>query len=124
MPLGTKSKVRLAECDPRLGRFVEAVMADVDAGLVPGVGDLTVLCGFRGQAEQDDAFARGASKLKWPRSKHNKTPALAVDIAPYPVDWKNVKAFEALRKHALTVASRIGVRIRVISWDLPHYELI
>ena len=44
--------------------------------------DLTILCGHRGKAEQDAAFKAGASKLKWPKSKHNATPSLAVDVAP------------------------------------------
>ena len=44
--------------------------------------DLTVLCGHRGQLEQEIAFKTGASKLRWPRSKHNAMPSLAVDVAP------------------------------------------
>jgi peptidoglycan L-alanyl-D-glutamate endopeptidase CwlK len=83
-----------------------------------------VLCGHRGQEAQDTAFKQGASKLKWPNSKHNKTPSLAVDIAPYPVNWQDHKAFEAQRSEVLSLASELGIRIRVISWDLPHFELI
>lgn len=124
MSLGKVSKLRLATCDVRLQQFVTALAADVDAGLVPGVSDITVLCGYRGKAEQDKAFRDGASKLLYPHSKHNRVPALAVDIAPFPIDWKNLAAFEALRKYALALASRMGIRIRVISWDLPHYELV
>jgi peptidoglycan L-alanyl-D-glutamate endopeptidase CwlK len=121
--LGKSSLLKLATCDARLQQLVTALAADVDSGLVPGVSDLTVLCGYRGQAEQDKAFRDGASKLQWPRSKHNRTPSAAVDIAPYPVDWKNTAAFEALREYTLELASRLHIRIRVISWDLPHYEL-
>jgi hypothetical protein len=52
--------------------------------------DLTILCGHRGQADQDAAFNSGASKLRWPRSKHNSMPSLAVDVAPFiggKVSW-------------------------------------
>lgn len=124
MPLGKSSKVRLATCDARLQQLVTALVADVDAGKVPGVPDITVLCGYRGEKEQNEAFRIGTSKLQYPKSKHNKVPALAVDLAPYPLDWKNVKAFEALRKYTLDLASRMHIRIRVISWDLPHFELV
>lgn len=126
MPLGKTSKARLAECHDDLRRLVADLAAQVDAGALDadGVHDLTVLCGFRGQAEQDDAFARGTSKLRWPKSKHNRTPALAVDLAPYPLDWKNTARFEAVRKLALKRAAALGIPLRVISWDLPHFELV
>jgi peptidoglycan L-alanyl-D-glutamate endopeptidase CwlK len=124
MPLGKASKLKLATCDARLQQFVTALVADVDAGKVPGVSDITVLCGYRGQAEQNAAFQAGTSKLIYPHSKHNRVPSMAVDLAPYPIDWKDTEAFEALRRYALALASRMGIRIRVISWDLPHYELI
>jgi len=124
MSLGKSSKLKLATCDARLQQFVTALAADVDDGKVPGVSDMTVLCGYRGEAEQNDAFKRGTSKLQYPKSKHNRIPALAVDVAPYPVDWKNNAAFEALREHGLKLAAKMHIRIRVISWDLPHYELV
>jgi len=57
--------------------------------------DHKVLEGYRNQTSQNDAFARGASTLKWPQSKHNHLPSLAVDVVPFPILWndsdKNVK---------------------------------
>lgn len=122
--LGKTSKLHLATCDVKLQQFITALAADVDAGLVPGVKDLIVLCGYRGEAAQNKAFREGKSKKLYPHSKHNCVPSRAVDIAPYPINWQDVAAFEALRKYALELASRMGIRIRVISWDLPHYELV
>jgi len=58
--------------------------------------DITVLCGHRGEAEQNAAYAAGNSKLKWPKSKHNKVPSEAVDIVPYPIDWEDTAAFERM----------------------------
>lgn len=49
--------------------------------------DFTVLHGHRGEALQNRLFSEGKSTLRWPESKHNKTPSQAVDIAPYPIDW-------------------------------------
>lgn len=124
MSLGPSSKVKLATCHADLQRLVKAVAEGVDAGdLAPYVNDVTVLCGYRGEAEQNAAFSSGASKLRWPASKHNRVPAEAVDLAPYPVDWKRTEAFYVLRGYVLATAARLGVPVRTISWDLPHYEL-
>jgi len=46
--------------------------------------DFSVIKGFRGEEEQNKAFDGGFSKLKYPKSKHNKKPSMAVDIQPYP----------------------------------------
>jgi peptidoglycan L-alanyl-D-glutamate endopeptidase CwlK len=123
MPLGPASLRKLASAQPELRQLFEAVAEGVDRGECPGVRDITIICGFRGQKEQNEAFERGASKLQWPNSKHNQLPSRAVDAAPYPIDWTDTKAFGALRRYVLEVADRIGVRIRIIDWDWPHYEL-
>lgn len=126
MSLGNASRVRLATCHPDLRRLVEAVAAGVDAGdlATAGVTDVTVLCGYRGQAEQDAAYAAGASRLRWPNSRHNVVPAQAVDLAPYPVNWKDEATFHVLRGYVLAHAARLGVEVRTIAWDLPHFELV
>lgn len=98
--------------------------------------DFTVLCGFRGQAEQDKAVKLGNSKTPWPTSKHNQTPSLAVDIAPFPIDWNNIARFRELYNVVMAHAEKLGVKLRAgadfnqngvigddrfIDW--PHYEL-
>lgn len=123
MPFGERSRERRDECDPRLIRFADAVMAGVDAGECPHVRDLTVLCGFRGKDEQMRAFNTGASRKRWPESAHNVSPARAIDLAPYPVDWHDARAWEALRLYGRGIARGLGLRLRVISWDFPHWEL-
>jgi peptidoglycan L-alanyl-D-glutamate endopeptidase CwlK len=45
--------------------------------------DITVVCGYRGEEEQNEAYNEGKSGLKFPNSKHNHSPSSAVDIAPY-----------------------------------------
>lgn len=124
--LGAGSLSRLATCDPELRHLVRALAADIDARPGLYVHDITVLCGHRGKADQEAAFARGASKVHWPMSKHNSYPSLAVDLAPYPVDWtaKGLPAFEELRVRVAAVAADLNIKIRHISWDLPHTELV
>lgn len=123
-----QSEAKLVECDPRLqGLFREVVETY----------DCTILEGHRGQAQQDADFAVGVSKLKWPEGKHNGTPSLAVDAAPYPLDWKDLKRFYHFAGFVQAIALRRGLTIR---WggdwngdhdfkdqnfnDLVHFELV
>lgn len=55
--------------------------------------DNTILVGHRGEEEQTQAVAEGKSKLTFPNSKHNSTPSMAVDAAPYPIDWNDISRF-------------------------------
>lgn len=116
--LPARCRNRLSEVDGRLARVVLAA-----AERMP----LMVICGYRDRAAQDAAVKAGNSKLPWPRSKHNRRPALAVDIAPLPLDWQDVKAFERLGAVMLDEAKRLGVGITWGgSWrmrDLPHFEI-
>lgn len=118
MHFSAGSLARLGTCDPELQRLVRAAAETYDR-------DFSVACGHRGQVEQDAAFDRGVSKLRYPHSKHNAYPSLAVDLWPYPVDWtgKGRPAFEHLKAHVLATAESLSIKIRTISWDLPHFEL-
>ncbi len=125
MTLGKDSLARLATCHDDLQSLIRDVAERVDAGdlFVAGIRDITVICGHRGKADQGRAFLDGKSKLDWPHSKHNRTPSLAVDIAPYPIDWKDTGAFMVLRGFVLARAAALGLKVGVISWDMPHYQL-
>ena len=114
---GLISQSRLATCDGRL----QAIMNEVIK-----VMDIAVICGFRDQEAQDRAVAEGKSKTPWPTSKHNSTPSLAVDIAPYPIDWDDIGRFQMMGGVVLAVAHMMGIPVRWgASWqDFPHFELI
>lgn len=99
--------------------------------------DCRVLCGHRDKAAQDEAYHSKRSKVRWPNSKHNKTPSLAVDVAPYPVDWTDLDRFKVFGGFVLGVAATMGVKIRWgrdwdQDWDFgdqdfndyPHFELV
>ncbi len=45
--------------------------------------DCSVIQGYRPEKEQDKYYKSGRSKTPWPKSKHNNTPSMAVDVAPY-----------------------------------------
>jgi peptidoglycan L-alanyl-D-glutamate endopeptidase CwlK len=81
-----RSRDRLASCHPLLIALFDRVLARDD---LPH--DLTVICGHRTQAAQDRAWAENKSQKRWPNSKHNSLPSMAVDVAPYrygQVSWE------------------------------------
>jgi peptidoglycan L-alanyl-D-glutamate endopeptidase CwlK len=105
--------------------------------------DCTIICSHRGEEEQNNAFARGASKLKFPNSKHNQLPSLAVDVLPYPVVWSDTKRmnlFAGFVKGIAVMLKNEGKITHGIRWggdwdsdtevsdnqfnDLPHFELV
>jgi hypothetical protein len=104
--------------------------------------DFTIIEGHRGKAAQDAAFANGVSKVQWPHGKHNATPSLACDCAPFPIEWRDrpkaLERFVYMAGVIMTCAEKLGVALR---WggdwnrnedmrdegpfrDYPHFELV
>lgn len=123
-----KSVERLKTCDERLQRVFAEVVKHREC---------TVLCGVRTQAEQDQAVKDGVSKTPWPKSKHNATPSMAADVAPYPVDWKDKERFTHFAGFVLGIAASLGVKLRWGGdwamdgtplndrfYDGPHFEIV
>lgn len=124
---GKASQEKLATCDPRLQKVFNEVIKHFDC---------TVIEGHRGEAAQNKAFAEGKSKLKYPQSKHNKTPSLAADVLPYPIDWNDTNRMRYFAGFVVGIAATMGIKLR---WggdwnqntelkdnsfnDLPHFEL-
>jgi len=69
--------------------------------------DCQVLEGFRNEADQNKYFEQGNTQLKWPHGRHNSTPSMAVDVAPYPLDWKNAKRFYWFAGYVMGIAQRL-----------------
>ncbi len=123
-----KSRALLSGCDIRLQEICCRAIE---------VMDFAVITGHRTKAEQQKAVIEGKSKLKWPDGKHNTYPSLAVDIAPYPIDWHDVDRFLILAGIMKAIAHMSGVKLR---WggdwdgdlelreerfrDLGHFEII
>lgn len=57
-------------------------------------------------------FRVGKSKLQWPNSNHNSEPSLAVDVAPYPIDWSKTNRFFYLAGAVGAIAQSKGYTIR------------
>ena len=135
----SKSKSNLSTCDTRLQRIFNKVVETYDC---------TIIEGHRDKEAQNKAYADGKSQLRWPNGAHNKLPSLAVDVAPYPIDWgdkaktnsqrlKVLARFYHFAGYVQAVADSMGIKIR---WggdwdsdkifddqafdDLPHFERV
>lgn len=121
-----KSEERLATCHPELQRLFRSVLKEADH---------IIICGHRGEAEQEAAWKNGNSQLRWPQSKHNSLPSMAVDAAPCKVengktiiDWNDIEGFKKFGNIVKRHAEDLGIDI---SWggewvrfrDYPHYQL-
>lgn len=102
--------------------------------------DISVLEGYRDEKAQNEAYAKGNSQVKFPHSKHNTYPSMAVDAVPYPIDWKDTQRmtyFSGVIKGIASVMLKgTGYKlIGGIDWDddmnikehkfldYPHFEL-
>lgn len=123
-----KSLVLLSECDERLVSICNEVIK---------IYDFSILVTYRGEDEQNKAYIEKKSKFKFPNSKHNKVPSLAIDIAPFPIDFNDTNRFFYLAGLMMATAKKLGVEIR---WggdfnmnnnfkdsqlvDLVHFEIL
>ena len=71
--------------------------------------DFKVTSGKRGEAEQNQLYEEGKTKLKYPNSYHNTEPfSSAVDIAPYPIDWEDAERFRLLAGIVIGISELLG----------------
>lgn len=121
---GARSTKNLVTVDKDLQRVM---LRALDLGVI----DFSVIAGKRTQAEQDRLYAQGRTEpgpiVTWTRnSKHLQ--GLAVDVAPYPINWNKEEAFYLL---AGVIKAAAAIEKVDIKWggdwkktkDLPHYEL-
>ena len=98
--------------------------------------DFFIAEGRRGKIKQDEYFAIGASKVKYPDSYHNEKPfSLAVDVVP----WVNSKAvwmcdtdeeqaaWNEVTKVMKEAAKELNIPLDwgfdLWKWDRPHWQL-
>ena len=99
---------------PRFSRKSRSKLEGVDARLVLLLEevvkyfDITVIEGKRSQERQNQLVKEGKSKTKF--GKH--VQGMAVDIAPYPIDWNARDDFHYLGGCVLGIACKMGINIR------------
>ena len=124
---GKTSKRRLATCHEDLQEIFEEVIKHFDC---------SVLCGHRGEKDQNKAVASGNSKAVWPKGRHNANPSKAVDVMRYPIDWKDLERQTLFAGFVLGIANQMGIKlIWGNDWngdfntkdtglnDYPHFEI-
>lgn len=137
LAFGTASTNRLATVVPELQLLATNVLAYE-------IIDFAVTDGRRSKERQNQYFAEGRSKVKWPKSRHNVMHpddlAKALDMTPFV---NGVLSYEkthccVLAGIVLSEAKRLGLNLRWGgNWDrdlepvtdqtfqdLVHYELI
>lgn len=129
MPIfSSVSKKRLLGAHPLLQKLMNAAIKEFD---------FTILQSQRGRADQELAFKLGNTKVHYGNSAHNWAPAIALDIAPYPVNWSRLKPFIILQFEIIKpIARKLDIEIRQgLDWnrngditdenfiDYPHVEL-
>ena len=124
---GKKSRDQLKTCHPKLQRVFNEVIKSVDC---------TVLNGYRNEEEQNEAYDKGNSKVRYPDGRHNANPSNAVDVLPYPIDWKDLERMTLFAGYVLGTAEQMGFKlIWGNDWDgdfntkdtgfrdYPHFEI-
>jgi len=136
------SKIRIANLHPDLQRVLYKAIE---------VTDFAVLDGLRNELNQTKAIIEKRSKVAYPKSRHNRskcddgtydyTVSDAVDIAPWPIKWPDIRKqtakeyvkrmgeFYRLAGVILAIAHIENVKLR---WggtfknffDGPHFERI
>tara|TARA_R100000458_G_C8274283_1_gene249221 strand:- start:1797 stop:2222 length:426 start_codon:yes stop_codon:yes gene_type:complete len=129
-----RSLTRLNTCHPDLQLLMAEALAAPECPC-----DFSITSGHRGQQEQDELYEAGRSKLRYPRSRHNSMPSLAVDAVPYireegglTWEWEYI---DPLASHILDTWKRLEIEERVSgayelewggSWrwrDGAHYQI-
>ena len=96
---GKRSRKRLKGVKPELVNVLNELIK---------IMDVTIIEGLRSQERQDELVAKGASKTKY--SKHIQ--GRAVDLAPYPIDWKDRERFHYMGGMLRGIAQNMGVDVR------------
>jgi hypothetical protein len=125
---GSRSKKNLATCHEDLQDLFNEVIKHVDC---------SVICGHRNKQEQNEAFEKKRTKVKYPNGRHNAKPSMAADVVPYPIDWDDRERFHLFAGFVLGIAQSMEINIR---WggdwnknfevddnnfdDFPHFELM
>tara|TARA_R100000234_G_scaffold46129_1_gene27496 strand:+ start:2095 stop:2475 length:381 start_codon:yes stop_codon:yes gene_type:complete len=96
---GKRSRDRLRGVDVRIINVLNELIK---------IMDVTVIEGLRSADRQKELLAKGATKVKYSKHMDGK----AVDIAPYPIDWKDRDRFHYMGGMIRGIAKQLNVPIR------------
>jgi len=99
---------------PRFGKTSKKRLEGVDTKLVNVLNelikimDVTIIEGLRTEERQKELLKKGATKVKYSTQMEGK----AVDLAPYPIDWKNRDGFHYMGGMIRGIAKQLNVKVR------------
>ena len=96
---GKRSKERLKGVKPELVNVLNELIK---------IMDVTIIEGLRTEERQKELVASGASKTKYSKHLEGK----AVDLAPYPIDWKDRDRFHYMGGMIRGIAKQLNVNVR------------
>lgn len=130
-----RSILTLEQADERLQKICNEAIKEID---------FVVSYSYRTSEEQFSLYKKGRrlESGKWVKvgktvtdkdgkfnkSYHNYLPSYAVDLVPFPVDWKDIDRFKELGAVIKKVAEKLGIEIE---WggdwktfkDYPHFQI-
>ncbi len=122
------SKKKLATCHRDLQDLVNAVDLFIPVFVIEG---------HRGEVAQNEAVAKGFSKLAWPLGSHNSYPSRGIDFGPDPLDYTDTNKLYYFAGFVMCAAKHMQINLR---WggcwksdldfkhnkffDGMHYELV
>ena len=96
---GKRSKRRLKGIHPKLVSVLNELVK---------IMDVTVIEGIRSKERQLELLEKGATKVKYSKHMDGK----AVDLAPYPIDWKDRDRFHFMGGMIRGIAKQLNVSVR------------
>lgn len=131
-----RSLRNLKECHPDIQKVLNEAIKYMDFAVIEG---------SRSKTKQDEYFAKGTSKVRYPNSYHNTSVkhikdeykpegmsenalcSLAVDIVPTPIDWNDIDRFVELANIVKICAKKLMIPLdwgfTIFGWDYPHWQL-
>lgn len=116
---GKRSKENLSTVHPDLQALFNEVIKHYDC---------SVICGHRGEEEQNEAYNEGNSDAEYPNSRHNSLPSEAADVIPYPLPNWEKEQFYKLATFIFRAAQDLGIEVEwgghfKSFFDGPHWQL-
>tara|TARA_R100000664_G_scaffold20941_1_gene30202 strand:- start:7 stop:387 length:381 start_codon:yes stop_codon:yes gene_type:complete len=96
---GKRSRERLKGVDSRIVNVLNELIK---------LMDVTIIEGLRSAERQEELLAKGSTKVKYSKHMEGK----AVDLAPYPIDWKDRDRFHYMGGMVRGIAKQLGYSIR------------
>ena len=100
---GKKSKQRLKGVDTRLINVLNELIK---------IMDVTIIEGVRSKEKQKEYFAKGKSKIDGVTKKGMHQLGKAVDLAPYPINWKDSNKFYYMGGMIRGIAKQLNLKVR------------